>query len=301
MRSIDGYKAPSRRIRLRLSSGRRIKLRYMTQANARPPTFVLFCSRPKALPESYSRYLVNSLAREFRHAGRADQAQSAQGRQSLCLRQGVMSERGQHGSLFLSSGAALARTDVLPTLLELSLKRGWRAVVQAASEERVEALEHAALDLSRGKLPAARHGARWARRRRIRSISPRATTIPMRRKSAFWSMARRSPMPRLTPASPLCSTAAMRKRWRGARRVAGGEGARPCRQLLAAGCRRALAAKGVIVLRSRSGQERRCRRGAFRFSLSINPIFAPFALWLSCAAAISRKFQLLRGTFCYGQ
>jgi len=29
---------------------------------------------------------------------------------------------------------------VLPTLLELSLKRGWRAVVQAASEERVEAL-----------------------------------------------------------------------------------------------------------------------------------------------------------------
>ena len=29
---------------------------------------------------------------------------------------------------------------VLPTLLELSLKRGWRAAVQAASEERVEAL-----------------------------------------------------------------------------------------------------------------------------------------------------------------
>jgi GTP-binding protein len=46
-------------------SGRRIKLRYMTQANARPPTFVLFCSRPKALPESYSRYLVNSLRESF--------------------------------------------------------------------------------------------------------------------------------------------------------------------------------------------------------------------------------------------
>jgi DNA polymerase-3 subunit chi len=30
--------------------------------------------------------------------------------------------------------------EVLPTLLELSLKRGWRAAVQAASEERVEAL-----------------------------------------------------------------------------------------------------------------------------------------------------------------
>jgi GTPase len=46
-------------------SGRRIKLRYMTQANARPPTFVLFCSQPKALPESYSRYLVNALRESF--------------------------------------------------------------------------------------------------------------------------------------------------------------------------------------------------------------------------------------------
>jgi GTPase len=46
-------------------SGRRIKLRYMTQANARPPTFVLFCSRPKSLPDSYSRYLVNALRESF--------------------------------------------------------------------------------------------------------------------------------------------------------------------------------------------------------------------------------------------
>ena len=46
-------------------SGRRIKLRYITQANARPPTFVLFCSRPKALPDSYVRYLVNSLRESF--------------------------------------------------------------------------------------------------------------------------------------------------------------------------------------------------------------------------------------------
>jgi GTPase len=47
------------------ASGRRIKLRYITQANARPPTFVLFCSRPKALPESYVRYLVNGLRESF--------------------------------------------------------------------------------------------------------------------------------------------------------------------------------------------------------------------------------------------
>ncbi len=46
-------------------AGRRIKLRYITQANARPPTFVVFCSRPKALPDSYVRYLVNSLREAF--------------------------------------------------------------------------------------------------------------------------------------------------------------------------------------------------------------------------------------------
>ncbi|MGE5260262.1 MAG: ribosome biogenesis GTPase Der [Actinomycetota bacterium] len=46
-------------------SGRRLKLRYITQANARPPTFVLFCSRPKDLPDSYVRYLVNALRENF--------------------------------------------------------------------------------------------------------------------------------------------------------------------------------------------------------------------------------------------
>lgn len=46
-------------------SGRRIKLRYMTQPKARPPTFVLFCSRPEALPDSYKRFLVNGLREAF--------------------------------------------------------------------------------------------------------------------------------------------------------------------------------------------------------------------------------------------
>jgi GTP-binding protein len=50
-------------------SGRRLKLRYMTQANARPPTFILFCSRPKVVPESYVRYLVNGLRKTFDMAG----------------------------------------------------------------------------------------------------------------------------------------------------------------------------------------------------------------------------------------
>lgn len=45
--------------------GRRIKLRFMTQPSARPPTFVVFCSRPNDLPKSYLRYLTNSLRTAF--------------------------------------------------------------------------------------------------------------------------------------------------------------------------------------------------------------------------------------------
>ncbi len=50
-------------------SGRRLKLRYMTQAKIRPPSFIVFASRPDALPESYSRYLVNGLREAFKMPG----------------------------------------------------------------------------------------------------------------------------------------------------------------------------------------------------------------------------------------
>jgi GTP-binding protein len=46
-------------------SGRRIRLRYITQPKARPPTFVVFCSRPDVLPAAYQRYLVNGLRESF--------------------------------------------------------------------------------------------------------------------------------------------------------------------------------------------------------------------------------------------
>ncbi|MCI0431729.1 MAG: ribosome biogenesis GTPase Der [Rhodospirillales bacterium] len=46
-------------------SGRRIRLRYMTQVKARPPTFALFASRVEELPESYPRYLVNGIRKTF--------------------------------------------------------------------------------------------------------------------------------------------------------------------------------------------------------------------------------------------
>ena len=46
-------------------AGRRLKVRYVTQAKTRPPGFVVSCSRPDAMPNSYVRYLVNSLRDAF--------------------------------------------------------------------------------------------------------------------------------------------------------------------------------------------------------------------------------------------
>jgi GTP-binding protein len=49
--------------------GKRIKLRYITQVNNRPPSFVIFGSRTDELPGSYLRYLVNGLRRELGFEG----------------------------------------------------------------------------------------------------------------------------------------------------------------------------------------------------------------------------------------
>jgi GTP-binding protein len=48
-----------------LVAGRRLRLRYVTQVNTRPPSFALFASKPGELPDSYRRYLVNALRQEF--------------------------------------------------------------------------------------------------------------------------------------------------------------------------------------------------------------------------------------------
>jgi GTP-binding protein len=45
--------------------GRRLKLRYVTQAKSRPPTFLVFGTRAEQMPEEYQRYLVNSLRETF--------------------------------------------------------------------------------------------------------------------------------------------------------------------------------------------------------------------------------------------
>lgn len=50
-------------------SGRRIRLKYMTQIKSRPPTFALFVSKASELPDSYIRYLVNGLRTSFKLPG----------------------------------------------------------------------------------------------------------------------------------------------------------------------------------------------------------------------------------------
>ena len=56
-RAVDANPPPA-------PGGKRIKLRYITQIKSRPPTFVVFGSRVDQLPESYRRYLLNSLRRD---------------------------------------------------------------------------------------------------------------------------------------------------------------------------------------------------------------------------------------------
>ncbi len=49
--------------------GKRIRIRFMTQPSARPPTFIAFCQRADVLPGAYSRYLINSLRQSFKLPG----------------------------------------------------------------------------------------------------------------------------------------------------------------------------------------------------------------------------------------
>jgi GTP-binding protein len=55
---VEGHPPPA-------VSGRRLKLRYMTQAKIRPPSFIVFASRPDAVPDAYQRYLTNGLREAF--------------------------------------------------------------------------------------------------------------------------------------------------------------------------------------------------------------------------------------------
>jgi GTP-binding protein len=67
--------------------GRRIKIRYMTQANARPPTFAVFSSNARDLPASYVRYLVNGLREKFGFPGVPIRISLRQGRNPYAQRE----------------------------------------------------------------------------------------------------------------------------------------------------------------------------------------------------------------------
>ncbi len=61
-RAVDANPPPA-------PGGKRIKLRYITQARTRPPTFVVFGTRTDSLPGSYERYLVNGMRKELGFQG----------------------------------------------------------------------------------------------------------------------------------------------------------------------------------------------------------------------------------------
>ena len=52
-----------------LVRGRRLKIKYITQVKARPPTFHLFCNMAEEFPESYLRYLTAGLRSTFNMMG----------------------------------------------------------------------------------------------------------------------------------------------------------------------------------------------------------------------------------------
>lgn len=52
-----------------ISRGRPIRIRYITQSKARPPTFAVFASQPRGVPEAYVRYLINGIRERFDFPG----------------------------------------------------------------------------------------------------------------------------------------------------------------------------------------------------------------------------------------
>lgn len=61
-RAVADHQPPSQH-------GRPVRLRYISQPQCRPPTFVIHCNRPTAITEAYRRYLVNRLRETFRFEG----------------------------------------------------------------------------------------------------------------------------------------------------------------------------------------------------------------------------------------
>jgi DNA polymerase IIIc chi subunit len=163
-------------------------------------------------------------------------------------------------------------------LLERSLKRGWRATVQAASEERVQALDTLLWTYDNESfLPhgTARDGRASAQPIYLTAVEDNPNAAHVRFLVDGATLADASP----TSGSLTCSTAAIRTRSR--ERVR--HGRTPKRE----------ETPSAIGSRMKTGAGSRRRE--------ISPSYPPTALWLSRATAISRSFQCIRGTFGNGQ
>jgi GTPase len=100
-------------------NGRRIKPKYMSQMKARPPTFALFATRAEQLPESYRRYLINSLRESFDLPG-------------VPLRVSIRSNKNPFAEGEEKSGSSLTRTGP-------GAKKGLAAKTRIAAAEKAKA------------------------------------------------------------------------------------------------------------------------------------------------------------------
>ena len=113
-------------------SGRRLRLNYITQAKARPPSFVIFCTRADAVPEAYLRYLVNELREAFDlpgtpirlHAAREEEPVRRAGQEEVVTAPPLSSRRRQAAFIFVFVTVVLdmlAVGIIIPVLPQLVL------------------------------------------------------------------------------------------------------------------------------------------------------------------------------------
>ena len=106
-------------------SGRRIKIRYATQASARPPTFAIFGNQLSKLPESYIRYLMNGLRESLRPQGRPHPLQPARRQEPV--------RQGQVGPLQTPSADRRARAGREGTRTTSELHRHLAQMLESTS------------------------------------------------------------------------------------------------------------------------------------------------------------------------
>ena len=145
--ALDRHTPPATR-------GRRIKIRFMTQASARPPTFVAFCSQPEALPKAYLRYLTGSLREAFDLPGVPIRFELRKGDNPFAPKRTSSNANDRRPLLSPRTpapGARAARASSSAPCPRLA-RRGAGGLGRTRRRAR-----HPAVDLRRGKLPPPRH------------------------------------------------------------------------------------------------------------------------------------------------